>query len=66
MEKKETIPNEVSKVYFIDKVNKDRVVELYKAVGRQLQGKIAVKLHTGEHDRKYNLQPDLLNLSSTI
>ena len=58
MEKTDT--NKISKVYFIDKVNKDRLVELYNAVGRKLQGKIAVKLHTGEHDRLYNLQPDFI------
>ena len=58
MEKTDT--NKISKVYFIDKVNKDILVELYNAVRRKLQGKIAVKLHTGEHAGLYNLQPDFI------
>ena len=63
MEKVDT--NKISKVYFINEVNEKRLVELYNAVGRKLQGKVAVKLHTGEHDRLYNLL-GLLNLSLNI
>lgn len=55
MEKVDT--NKISKVYFINEVNEKRLVELYNVVGRKLIGKVAVKLHIGEHDRLYNLQP---------
>ena len=56
----EKLSSPISKVYFIPDVNKDKVVDLYKAVGVNLPGKVAVKLHTGEHDRLYNLQPEFI------
>ena len=52
--------NPVAKVYFTSKIDKDQLVEMYKVMGRSLPGKVAVKVHSGEHDKKYNVQPEMM------
>ena len=37
-----------AKVYFSRQITPEKVVELYKAVGLELPGKVAVKVHSGE------------------
>ena len=37
-----------AKVYFSREITPEKVVELYKAVGKELGGNVAVKLHSGE------------------
>lgn len=37
-----------AKVYFSREITPEKVVALYRAVGRELPGKVAVKLHSGE------------------
>ncbi len=37
---------EKAKVYFTRTVTSDKVVEMYKLLGRELPGKVAVKLHS--------------------
>ena len=35
-------------VYFSREITPEKVVELYNKVGKVLQGKVAVKVHSGE------------------
>lgn len=37
-----------AKVYFSEQITPEKVVELYKAVGLELPGKVAVNVHSGE------------------
>lgn len=48
----------MSKVYFSKIITPEQVVKLYKAVGKPLSGKVAVKLHSGEAGNQNFLKPD--------
>ena len=48
----------VSKVYFIPDCEKDSVLKLYMALGKELTGKVAVKVHSGETGNQNFLRPD--------
>ncbi len=48
-----------SKVYFIRDITPENVVRLYKLVGKQLTGNVAVKLHSGEKGNQNFLRPEL-------
>lgn len=45
-------------VYFSKEITPDKVVELYKLVGKALPGRVAVKLHSGEKGNQNFLKPD--------
>lgn len=47
-----------SKVYFTKSLSPEKVVELYRAVGKELDGRVAVKLHSGETGNQNFLRPD--------
>ena len=47
-----------SKVYFSSKITPEAVIELYKAVGKKLDGNVAVKLHSGEEGNQNFLKPE--------
>ena len=47
-----------AKVYFSREITPEKVVALYCAVGRELPGKVAVKLHSGEQGNQNFLGPD--------
>ena len=47
----------MEKVYFTKDVRKDSLVKIYKALNKELLGKIAVKLHSGEKGNKNYLRP---------
>lgn len=47
-----------AKVYFSKDITPEKVVELYKAVGKELGGSIAIKLHSGETGNQNFLGPD--------
>lgn len=47
-----------SKVYFSREISPDKVLELYRAVGKPLEGRIAIKLHSGEVGNQNFLKPD--------
>lgn len=47
-----------SKVYFSRTITPEKVVELYKAAGKELPGKVAVKVHSGEAGNQNFLRPD--------
>ncbi len=49
-----------SKVYFSQEVSPAKLVELYKALGRKAEGKVAIKLSTGEPGGHNYLQPALI------
>lgn len=48
----------VSKVYFIPDCEKESVLKLYKALGKELKGRVAVKVHSGETGNQNFLRPD--------
>ncbi len=43
---------EKSKVYFTKEITPESVVKLYEKLGVELDGKVAVKLHSGEQGNK--------------
>ena len=47
-----------SKVYFSRNITPDTVLQLYKLVGKELTGNIAVKVHSGEKGNQNFLRPD--------
>ena len=47
----------MEKVYFTKEVGKDSLVKIYKALSKELPGKVAVKLHSGEKGNKNYLRP---------
>lgn len=51
-----------SKVYYTSAISSDALMKIYEALGQTpAEGdKVAVKLHTGEGDGSYNLDPDLI------
>ena len=46
-----------AKVYFTRDISPEKVVELYEALGIELPGKVAVKLHSGEMGNQNFLRP---------
>ena len=49
-----------SKVYFSSILTPERVIDLYKSVGKELKGNIAVKVHSGEEGNQNYLRPEFL------
>ena len=47
-----------AKVYFSRTITPEKVLELYKLVGKQLPGRVAVKVHSGEKGNQNFLRPD--------
>lgn len=47
-----------SKVYFTREITPANVLALYRAVGRELNGRVAVKLHSGEKGNQNFLRPE--------
>lgn len=47
-----------AKVYFSKTITPEKVLELYKLVGKPLSGKVAVKVHSGEKGNQNFLKPD--------
>ena len=52
--------HEHPKVYFIREINSANLVKIYEALGRKAEGKVAVKLSTGEPGNNNYLQPALI------
>ena len=46
------------KVYFTRDITPEKVVELYRALGVELPGKVAVKVHSGEKGNQNFLHPE--------
>ncbi len=47
-----------SKVYFTKTISPEKVLEMYRLLGIELKGKVAVKLHSGEKGNQNFLGPD--------
>ena len=47
-----------SKVYFSSIITPERVLELYNMLGKKLEGRVAVKVHSGEKGNQNFLRPD--------
>lgn len=51
---------DTSKVYMIKEINADNLVKIYKSLGREANGKVAVKISTGEPGGHNFLDPNLI------
>lgn len=47
-----------SKVYFSRTITAEKVLELYKMLGKELKGRVAIKVHSGEKGNQNFLRPD--------
>ena len=47
-----------AKVYFSREISPEKVLELYNMLGKKLDGKVAVKVHSGEKGNQNFLKPD--------
>ena len=47
-----------SKVYFSSVITPEKVLELYDLVGKELPGKVAIKIHSGEKGNQNFLKPE--------
>lgn len=62
---------EKSKVYFSKTISPEQVLSLYNKIGKNLNGKVAVKVHSGEEGNQNFLRPDfwkpvIENVSGTV
>lgn len=51
---------EKSKVYFTKNITAEAVVEIFKKLGVELKGKVAVKLHSGEKGNQNYIRPEFV------
>lgn len=51
---------EKSKVYFTKQITPESLVKIYEVVGKNLSGKVAVKVHSGEKGNQNFLKPEFL------
>ena len=49
-----------AKVYFTTEISPESLVKMYDALGVKLPGKVAVKLHSGEHGNQNYLRPEFV------
>ena len=49
-----------AKVYFCKEVTPEKLVEMYKMLGKELPGKVAVKVHSGEEGNQNYLKPEFM------
>ena len=47
-----------AKVYFSREIKPEKVVELYRLAGKELQGRVAIKVHSGEEGNQNFLRPE--------
>ena len=50
--------SEKAKVYFSKEISPEKVLEMYQLLGKKLDGKVAIKLHSGEVGNQNFLKPD--------
>lgn len=55
-----TEDEKVPAVYFTNEISSDALLDIYHALDRTADGKVGVKIHTGEGDGSYNLDPELI------
>lgn len=51
---------EKAKVYFTKKITPETVIEMYRKLGIELPGKVAVKVHSGEKGNQNYLHPEFM------
>lgn len=51
---------EKSKVYFCKEITPENIVKMYQVLGKELPGKVAVKLHSGEQGNQNYLRPEFV------
>ena len=51
---------EKSKVYFIKEITPENIIKAYNAIGKKLEGNVAVKMHSGEKGNKNYLRPEFV------
>ena len=59
--RKERVNNmEKAKVYFTKEITSQKLIEMFEAVKKELPGKVAVKVHSGEKGNQNYLRPEFL------
>ena len=51
---------EKSKVYFTKEITPESIVKIYDVLGKKLEGKVAVKLHSGERGNQNFIRPEMV------
>ena len=51
---------EKAKVYFCKEITPENIVKMYKVLGKELPGKVAVKMHSGEQGNQNYLRPEFV------
>ena len=51
---------EKSKVYFCKEITPENVIKVYEALGKKLEGNVAVKVHSGEDGNQNFLKPEFM------
>ena len=51
---------EKSKVYFTKEITEVKLIEMYKVLNKELKGKVAVKVHSGEKGNQNYLHPEFM------
>ena len=49
-----------AKVYFTKEITPDSLVKIFNQVGKRLEGKVAFKVHSGEHGNQNYLHPEFM------
>ena len=56
----EKLANGKAKVYMTSEISPEALVKIYKALGREATGRVAVKISTGEGGNTHYLKPTLI------
>ena len=48
-----------SKVYFSKEISAEKVLEMYKLAGKNLEGRVAIKVHSGETGNQNFIRPEM-------
>lgn len=51
---------EKAKVYFTKEITPESVIKMYEKLGKELPGKVAVKLHSGEQENQNYIRPEFV------
>lgn len=54
------VADDAATVYFVKDITSENILKVYEALGRKAEGKVAVKLSTGEPGNDYHLDPKLI------
>ena len=58
--------SEKAKVYFSKEISPEKVLEMYQLLGKKLDGKVAIKLHSGEAGNQNFLKPEFLRVMNLL